>query len=71
MDVSPNLPESQVHEGEILHMTYYGVIEHYIIRGFGGMEVKVTNFNPDVKRRDDGERVLMAFDPEDVDVFPF
>ena len=31
MDVSPNLPESQAHEGEILHMTYYGVIEHYII----------------------------------------
>ena len=52
-------------------MAYYGVIEHYIVRGFGGREVKVTNFNPDVKRRDDGERVLMAFDPEDVDVFPF
>jgi len=71
MDVSPNLSGGQVHEGEILHMTYYGVIEHYVVRGFGGKEVKVTNFNPDVRRRDDGERVLMAFDPEDVDVFPF
>jgi len=35
MDISPNLSGGQVHEGEILHMTYYGVIEHYIVRGFG------------------------------------
>ena len=71
MDISLDLPVGQFHEAEILHMTYYGVTEHYIVRGFGGKEVKVTNFNPDVKRRDDGERVLMTFDPEDVDVFPF
>jgi len=71
MDVSPGLPRDQFHEAEIIHLTYYGVIEHYIVRVFGGREVKVTNFNPDVKRRDDGERVLLAFDPEDVDVFPF
>jgi cyanate lyase len=52
-------------------MTYYGVIEHFVVRSFGGKEVKVINFNPDVKKQNDGEHVLITFDPKDVDVFPF
>jgi ABC-type Fe3+/spermidine/putrescine transport system ATPase subunit len=61
----------QAYEAKILHMTYYGMIEHYVVGGFGGIEVKVTNFNPDIKRRGEGEEVYITFDPEDVDVFPF
>jgi len=71
MEIPPSLSGGQAYEAEILHMTYYGVIEHYVIRSFGGKEVKVINFNPEGKRQDDGVRVLITFDPEDVDVFPF
>jgi iron(III) transport system ATP-binding protein len=71
MEIPPSLSGGQAYEAEILHMTYYGVIEHYVVRSFGGKEVKVLNFNPEVKRQDDGVRVLITFDPEDVDVFPF
>jgi len=35
------------------------------------MEIKVTNFNPEAKRRLEGEKVYVTFDPEDVDIFPY
>jgi iron(III) transport system ATP-binding protein len=71
MDKSKSSQEIQAFEAEILHVTYYGVVEHNVLRGFGGREIKVTNFNPDAKQRNDGERVFMVFNPMDVDVFPF
>ncbi len=71
MDRSKLSQGVQAFEAEILHLTYYGVVEHYVLRGLGGREIKVTNFYPDARRRNDGERVLMVFNPMDVDVFPF
>lgn len=71
MDRSKLSQGVQAFEAEILHLTYYGVVEHYVLRGLGGRDIKVTNFNPDARRRNDGERVLMVFNPMDVDVFPF
>lgn len=64
-------PEAQLFEAKILSLTYYGVIEHYVLEGFDGLNVKVTNFNPEVRRRDEGEAVYITFEPEDVDLFPF
>jgi spermidine/putrescine ABC transporter ATP-binding subunit len=71
MDRSKLSQGVQAFEAEILHLTYYGVVEHYVLRGLGDRDIKVTNFNPDARRRNDGERVLMVFNPMDVDVFPF
>lgn len=61
----------QAFEADILHVTYYGVVEHNVLRGLGDREIKVINFNPDAKKRNEGERVLMTFNPVDVNVFPF
>jgi ABC-type Fe3+/spermidine/putrescine transport system ATPase subunit len=62
---------AQLFEAEIRSLTYYGVIEHYVLDGFGGMDVKVTNFNPEAKRRMEGEAVYITFKPEDVYIFPY
>ena len=62
---------TQLFPAEVIHLTYYGAIEHYVLKGFGGMDIKVTNFNTDVKKRLVGEKVYITFDPTDVDVFPF
>jgi len=61
----------QLFEAEIVSLTYYGVIEHYVLSSLGDMEIKVTNFNPEAKRRLEGEKVYVTFDPEDVDIFPY
>lgn len=62
---------TQLFLAEVIHLTYFGAIEHYVLKGFGGMDIKVTNFNTDVKKRLVGEKVYITFDPTDVDVFPF
>lgn len=62
---------SQLFEAEIISLTYYGVIEHYALSSLGDMEIKVTNFNPEARRRLEGEKVYVTFDPEDVDIFTF
>lgn len=72
LDKMPSTMESdQVFEAQIRSLTYYGVIEHYVLHSFGGMEVKATNFNPEEHKRREGESVYITFDPEDVAAFPF
>jgi iron(III) transport system ATP-binding protein len=60
---------AQLFEAEIRSLTYYGVIEHYVLDCFD-TDLKVTNFNPEEHKRGEGETVYLTFEPEDVDVFP-
>ncbi|MEM2094262.1 MAG: ABC transporter ATP-binding protein [Candidatus Bathyarchaeia archaeon] len=53
----------------ILSLVYYGVTEQYLL-SYDSVEVKVTNFNPSGHLRSIGQTVYLAFDPEDVFVFP-
>jgi ABC-type Fe3+/spermidine/putrescine transport system ATPase subunit len=61
----------QFFEAEIHSLTYYGDTEYYVLGGFGGKDVKVTNFNPEAKKRDEGETVYITFETEDVEIFPY
>ena len=69
-DKASTAVRGQLFEAEIRSLTYYGVIEHYVLAGFGDRDLKVTNFNPEEHRRREGETVYIAIEPEDVDVFP-
>jgi len=69
LDRAPPSEGGQVFEAVIRSLTYYGVIEHYVLDGFGGIDLKVTNFNPEEHRRREGETVYFAIEPGDVDVF--
>jgi len=62
--------EAQLYKTVIHNLTYYGVIEHYVLGGFGGIDLKVTNFNPTTHRRKEGATVYIYFSPADVDIFP-
>ena len=53
----------------ITNMTYYGLLEYYLLSGFGSVELKVKNFDPESKKRKIGDRVYFSFDPDDVAVF--
>lgn len=64
------LEVGQVFEAEIRSLTYYGDTEYYVLESLGGEDVKVTNFNPEAKKRSEGETVYITFDPEAVDIFP-
>ena len=63
--------KAQIFKTKILDLTYYGIIEHYILEGFDGQDLKMTNFNPEIRRREEGEAVNIIFEPEDIDLFPF
>ncbi len=69
--VAQNSMGIQYFEAEIVSLTYYGVIEHYVLSSFGDMMMKVTNFNPEARKRLEGEKVYITFNPEDVDIFPY
>jgi iron(III) transport system ATP-binding protein len=55
---------------EILSLTYYGVTEHYLLRGFGNIELNVLNHNPDFLNRDVGDTIFFSVDPKNVFTFP-
>ncbi len=57
-------------EAQIQSLVYYGLIEQYVVKCAGGVEVKVTNFNPSGRLRSIGDTVYLIFKPEDVLVFP-
>lgn len=59
-----------LYEAKIRYLTYYGVIEHYILDSFGGQDLKVTNYNPKEHIHEEGDTVLITFKPEDVNIFP-
>jgi ABC-type Fe3+/spermidine/putrescine transport system ATPase subunit len=56
-------------KAEIVRLNYFGLIEHYVLKAFGGLEIKVTNFNPELHKRKENEFVGFTFSPESVDVF--
>jgi len=70
VEKEPLIEGGQHFEAVIRNLTYYGLIEHYVLEGFGGVDLKVTNFNPMEHRRREGETVYIAIEPENVDVFP-
>ncbi len=66
-----SLEQLNLFNAEIVRLNYYGLIEHYILKGFRDLELKVTNFNPGVHKREENDIVGFSFNPEDVDVFPY
>jgi len=59
----------QVYPATIETITYYGLLEYYILSGFGDVMLKVKNFDPETRKRKVGDRVFISFDPDDVAVF--
>jgi iron(III) transport system ATP-binding protein len=70
-DNPSSIPDDLQHfSAEILSLTYYGVTEHYILRSFNNVELKVSNFNPDLVKRKEGDVFYISFSPKNVFVFP-
>jgi iron(III) transport system ATP-binding protein len=62
--------DNQFFKSEILSLIYYGVIEHYQLRSFGDVELKVSIFKPEIRNRQEGDTVYLSFNPENVNIFP-
>jgi iron(III) transport system ATP-binding protein len=60
----------QNYTSEILSLTYYGVTEHFLLRGFGDVEFKVINYSPLTVNREVGDEIFFSVSPEKVFVFP-
>jgi len=70
-DTPTDAPDDCQHfSAEILSLTYYGVTEHYILRGFDDVELKVSNYNPELVKRKEGDAIYLSFTPKNVFVFP-
>jgi len=59
----------QLYAATIETLTYYGLLESYILVGFGNVTLNVKNFDPESRRRKVGDKVFISFDPDDVAVF--
>lgn len=70
-DTTADVPDDRQHfSAEILSLTYYGVTEHYVLRSFGDIDLRVSNFNPELAKREEGDAIYISFTPKNVFVFP-
>ncbi|MEM3046388.1 MAG: ABC transporter ATP-binding protein, partial [Candidatus Bathyarchaeia archaeon] len=58
-----------VFKATIERLSYYGAMEHYILKAREGREVKAAVFTAGEHRRKEGDEVYFTFRPEDVRVF--
>jgi len=62
--------KTNVFEGKILTLDYYGAVEHYLLEVDGGWTVKATRFSPRLHDVKPGGRVFFSIIPKDVRIFP-
>ena len=57
-------------KAKIQSLVYYGLVEQYSLLCASGVEIKVTNFNPEGPVRKEGDIVFLMFKDDDVLLFP-